>query len=137
MERFLKCSAVDSEPIWEKSSPQLTLVVATPNGWEVQRQQTMRNPLLLGFRITTSTDSNSRHKGSISSLCPSHHCNVGWLSSGAMSLVDVGYSTLYLCRETQPDPILEEATGSECVQAGSIFVDRAMQSHLERKLCSS
>src|SRR5258706_12365252 len=46
-------------------------------------------------------------------------------------------STLYECKETTPKLILEEVRVSECVQAGSVFVDRAAQLMLEAKLQGS
>ncbi len=43
-------------------------------------------------------------------------------------------STLYECKETTPKLILEEVCASECVQAGSVFIDRAARHMLEAKL---
>ncbi len=57
------------------------------------------------------------------------------------AVVDAGGSTvdstLYECKETTPKLILEEVCASECVQAGSVFVDRAAQHMLEAKLQGS
>jgi len=65
-----------------------------------------------------------------------------WLRKGAVfAVVDAGGSTvdstLYKCKETTPELILEEACPSECVQAGSVFIDRAAQHVLEAKLRGS
>ena len=46
-------------------------------------------------------------------------------------------STLYECKETTPKLILEEVCASECVQAGSVFIDRAAQHMLKAKLQGS
>ena len=57
------------------------------------------------------------------------------------AVVDAGGSTvdstLYECKETTPKLILEEVCASECVQAGSVFIDRAAQYMLEAKLQGS
>jgi len=41
---------------------------------------------------------------------------------------------LYECKETTPKLILEEVCASECVQAGSVFIDRAAQQMFKAKL---
>ena len=71
-----------------------------------------------------------------------HSRNPNWLKAGMMfALTDAGGSTvdstLYICKEAAPNIVLEEVCASECVQAGSVFVDRAMQNLLERKLRAS
>ena len=65
-----------------------------------------------------------------------------WLRKGVVfAVVDAGGSTvdstLYECKETTPKLILEEVCASECVQAGSVFIDRAAQRMLEGKLRGS
>lgn len=62
-----------------------------------------------------------------------------WLRKGVVfAVVDAGGSTvdstLYECKEITPKLILEEVCASECVQAGSVFVDRAAQHMLGAKL---
>ena len=53
-------------------------------------------------------------------------------------VVDAGRSTvdstLYECKGTTPKLILEEVYASECVQAGSVFIDRAARHMLVAKL---
>ena len=148
VERFFESNMVNGGVIWERLGSQLTLVVATPNGWEIQQQQTMRDALILGRVLPPDHDPDRLEfvtEGEASvhyALHHHHHRNGDWLSTGTMfALVDAGGSTvdstLYRCREAQPDLILEEACSSECVQAGSVFVDRAMQSHLEDRLSDS
>ena len=44
---------------------------------------------------------------------------------------------MYECKETTPKLILEEVCASECVQAGSVFIDRAAQRMIVAKLQSS
>jgi hypothetical protein len=65
-----------------------------------------------------------------------------WLRNGVVfAVVDAGGSTvdstLYECKQTTPKLILEEVCASECVQAGSVFVDRAAQHLFETKLAGS
>ena len=65
-----------------------------------------------------------------------------WLRKGVVfAVVDAGGSTvdstLYECKETTPKLILQEVCASECVQAGSVFIDRAAQHMLKTKLQGS
>ena len=57
------------------------------------------------------------------------------------AVVDAGGSTvdstLYECKKTTPKLILEEVCASECVQAGSVFIDRAARHMLVAKLHGS
>ena len=46
-------------------------------------------------------------------------------------------STLYECKETTPRLTLEEVRASECIQAGSVFIDRAAEHMLKAKLQGS
>ena len=62
-----------------------------------------------------------------------------WLRRGVVfAVVDAGGSTvdstLYECKEITPKLILEEVCASECVQAGSVFIDRAAEQMLKAKL---
>ena len=65
-----------------------------------------------------------------------------WLRKGVLfAVVDAGGSTvdstLYECKETTPKLVLQEVCASECVQAGSVFIDRAAQHMLKAKLQGS
>ena len=65
-----------------------------------------------------------------------------WLRKGVVvAVVDAGGSTvdstLYKCKGTTPKLILEEVCAGECVQAGSVFIDRAAQYMLKAKLQGS
>ena len=65
-----------------------------------------------------------------------------WLRKGVLfAVVDAGGSTvdstLYECKETTPNLLLQEVCASECVQAGSVFIDRAAQHMLKAKLKGS
>ena len=57
------------------------------------------------------------------------------------AVVDAGGSTvdstLYECKKIAPKLLLEEVCASECVQAGSVFIDRAAQHMLVAKLQGS
>ena len=57
------------------------------------------------------------------------------------AVVDAGGSTvdstLYECKKTTPKLVLEEVCASECVQAGSVFIDRAARHMLVAKLQGS
>ena len=57
------------------------------------------------------------------------------------AVVDAGGSTvdstLYECKKITPKLILEEVCASECVQAGSVFIDRAARHMLVAKLHGS
>ena len=57
------------------------------------------------------------------------------------AVVDAGGSTvdstLYKCKKITPKLLLEEVCASECVQAGSVFIDRAARHMLVAKLHGS
>ena len=65
-----------------------------------------------------------------------------WLRKGVLfAVVDAGGSTvdstLYECKETTPKLVLQEVCASECIQAGSVFIDRAAEHMLKAKLQGS
>ena len=65
-----------------------------------------------------------------------------WLKPGVVFAVcDAGGSTvdstLYHCKASSPKLVLEEVKASECVQAGSVFVDRAAENMIKAKLAGS
>ncbi|KIM19447.1 hypothetical protein M408DRAFT_43717, partial [Serendipita vermifera MAFF 305830] len=65
-----------------------------------------------------------------------------WLAPNTLfAVIDAGGSTvdstLYDCKSIEPKVVLEEARESECTQAGGVFIDRAAEVMLKRKLAGT
>jgi len=144
--RFFERHTPTGTEIWQRLESTITIVLAIPNGWELPQQHRLREAIVQAG-VLPQGFSEDRLKfvteGEASIHYALKHVNdPQWLKEGVMfALMDAGGSTvdstLYICKKTAPDLKLEEARGSECVQAGSVFVDRAMQTFLKRKLAGS
>ncbi|CAG7852131.1 SubName: Full=Uncharacterized protein {ECO:0000313/EMBL:CCA70381.1} [Serendipita indica DSM 11827] len=117
---FFKENTVDGTRIWQRLGERCTIVLATPNGWDTTQQAFLRSAAILGGLLPENFPEERLRKGVIFAV-----------TDAGGSTVD---STLYECKETQPKMILEEVCASECVQAGSVFVDRAAAAMLADKL---
>ena len=144
--RFFERHTPTGTEIWQRLESTITIVLAIPNGWELPQQHRLREAIVQAG-VLPQGFSEDRLKfvteGEASIHYALKHVNdPQWLKEGAMfALMDAGGSTvdstLYICKKTAPELQLEKARGSECVQAGSVFVDRAMQTLLERRLAGS
>jgi hypothetical protein len=143
---FFRTHTIDGEQIWQRLGSQVTIVLAIPNGWEVEQQHVLRQAMQMSGILPVNFDEDRLEfvtEGEASVHYALHHIrNTDWLAQDAMfALTDAGGSTvdstLYVCKQATPSLQLEEACPSECVQAGSVFVDRAMQRILEERLVGS
>ncbi|KAG8804483.1 hypothetical protein FRC16_007892 [Serendipita sp. 398] len=143
---FFKNNTVDGARIWQRLGEKCTIVLATPNGWDTTQQSFLRSAAVLGG-LLPETFPEHRLKFVTEGEASVHYAleysqSNAWLRKGVVfAVMDAGGSTvdstLYECKETQPKMVLEEVCASECVQAGSVFVDRAAASMLSRKLDGS
>ena len=140
---FFKNNTVDGARIWQQLGEKCVYVIATPNGWDTTQQAFLRSAAILGgllpenfaderLRFVTEGEASVHYALEYSQ-------SASWLKKGVIfAVTDAGGSTvdstLYECKETQPKMILEEVCASECVQAGSVFVDRGAAAMLDRKL---
>lgn len=143
---FFKLHTVDGEQIWARIGGQSTIVLAIPNGWEIPQQHLLRKAVVTSGALPGNLEEDRLEfvtEGEASvHYALQHSRNPNWLKSGMMfALTDAGGSTvdstMYICKQATPNIFLEEVCASECVQAGSVFVDRAMHNLLRRKLRTS
>ena len=143
---FFKTHTVDGEQIWTRIGGHSTIILAIPNGWEMPQQHLLRKAVVMSNALPGNSEEDrvdfvTEGEASVH-YALKHSRNPNWLKSGMMfALTDAGGSTvdstMYICKQVTPNILLEEVCASECVQAGSVFVDRAMHNLLERKLRTS
>lgn len=143
---FFKSHTVDGEEIWDRIGAHNTIILAIPNGWEIPQQHLLRKAIVMSGALPANfkddqLDFVTEGEASVH-YALRHSRNPNWLKSGMMfALTDAGGSTvdstMYICKQVTPNILLEEVCASECVQAGSVFVDRAMHNLLEWKLRAS
>ena len=142
---FFERHTPTGKELWQQLKSTITIILAIPNGWELHQQHRLREAVVQGEILPPGFDDQLKFvtEGESSVHYALQHINdPHWLREGVMfAVTDAGGSTvdstLYICTKTAPDLQLEEACGSECVQAGSVFVDRAMRSLLEQRLAGS
>jgi hypothetical protein len=140
---FFKNNTVDGSRIWQRLGEKCTVILATPNGWDTTQQAFLRSAAILGGLLPEDF-AEDRLKFVTEGEASVHYAleysqSSAWLRKGVVfAVTDAGGSTvdstLYECKETLPKMVLEEVCASECVQAGSVFVDRAASFMLDRKL---
>lgn len=140
---FFKNNTVDGARIWTRLGEKCTIILATPNGWDTTQQAFLRSAAILGGLLPEHfPESRLRFvtEGEASVHYALEYSQSGaWLRKGVIfAVTDAGGSTvdstLYECKDTQPKMVLEEVCASECVQAGSVFVDRGAAMMLDDKL---
>lgn len=122
------------------------MVLAVPNGYDVVQQGFLRDVVVLAGVLPTGFDPRRLHFVSEAEASVhyglQHTDGERWLQPGTkFCVLDAGGSTvdttLYKCTAVHPKIELEEVTASECVQAGSVFVDRDAERMLKMKLKDS
>src|SRR5260370_4541007 len=121
---FCRTHTIGGEQIWRRLGPQATIVLAIPNGWEIEQQYVLRKAMQMSGILPENFDEDRLEfvtEGEASVHYALHHIrNPDWLTQGSMfALTDAGGSTvdstLYVCKQTSPSLRLEEACSSECV----------------------
>ncbi|KAH7100091.1 hypothetical protein BKA62DRAFT_801966 [Auriculariales sp. MPI-PUGE-AT-0066] len=117
-----------------------------PNGWDLVQQAFLRDAVVAAGVLPQGHDPErlmfvseaeaSVHYGLL------HTGGYHWLKPGMnFCVLDAGGSTvdttLYKCTAITPKLELQEVTASDCVQAGSVFVDRDAEKMLRIKLAGS
>ncbi|KAG8865486.1 hypothetical protein FRC20_009778 [Serendipita sp. 405] len=135
----------NGQQMWNRLGNQMPIVFCTPNGWDL-RQHAVLTDASIRAGIVTEGNADDRlwflTEGEASVHYSLAHTKTNsWLNKGTIfAVMDVGGSTvdstLYRCQSRSP-LVLEEVCASACVQAGGIFVDRAIREILERKLSGS
>ncbi|KAH7104330.1 hypothetical protein BKA62DRAFT_748745 [Auriculariales sp. MPI-PUGE-AT-0066] len=143
---FFKGHCIDGPTIWDRLKDRVEIVLAIPNGWDLVQQSFLREAIVLAGVLPAGHD--SKRLRFVSEAEASVHFGLAhtggeqWLKPGMkFCVIDAGGSTvdttLYKCAAVTPKLELEEVTASDCVQAGSVFVDRNAENMLRIKLKSS
>jgi hypothetical protein len=164
--QFFEKTTADGKDIWARVRDTIVIVLATPNGWDMREQATLRRAAI---RASLVTNENAGHllQFVTESEASVHYAIANdagkWLKRrGVFAVIDCGGSTvdttIYQCMST--DPLrLQEACPSKCVQvfrslhlpcffnykrvvliiyeAGGIFVNREVEKMLKTKLKNS
>ncbi|PVF96871.1 hypothetical protein CPB86DRAFT_476431 [Serendipita vermifera] len=128
--------------IWNRLENGILIVFCIPNGWGIYQQNIIRDAAIRAG-IVNAENSVQRIKFVTESEASVHYAiahtsNMDWLKERKLfAIIDAGGSTidstLYECKSSQPLQLEEVCTG-DCIQAGGIFVDRAVRRMLENKL---
>lgn len=143
---FFRENSHDGPSIWDRLQDSVEIVLAIPNGWDTVQQGFLKDAVILAGILPE--DYQPRRLQFVSEAEASvhfalQHTESGrWLQPGTnFAVLDAGGSTvdttLYRCTAISPKLQLEEVTASECVQAGSVFVDRDAEKMLKLKLKES
>lgn len=144
--QFFTSTVPDGELIWNRLKNQFIMVFACPNGWDTVEQGFLRSATVQAgilehehpaSRVQFVTEAEASVHFAIEKTEKDR-----WLQVGKnFAVLDAGGSTvdisLYKCTATSPTLHLSEVTSSECIQAGSVFVDRAAEAFLRNKLATS
>ena len=139
-------SLVGREGLFDRLKDNFVVVLAIPNGWDSAQQAFLRDAVVSAGILSVNHDRDrlqfvSEAEASVHFAI--NYARIGnWLREGMqLAVCDAGGSTLdttvYTCISAAPRLQLKETTSSECVQAGSVFVDEAARSFLGGKLASS
>lgn len=132
---FQRCNP-DGAILWQRLRSTFELVFAVPNGWTGTQHVFLRDAVVSAGIFPRNFESPRLAfvpEAEASVHFALDHMNVGpWLRVGSyFAVLDAGGSTVdttvYKCVSLVPRVRLEEVTSSECVQAGSVYVDRAFQ----------
>jgi len=138
--------AVGRGSLCQRLKNNTVVILAIPNGWEDSQQAFLREAVVAAG-ILPFNHARERLQFVSESEASVHFAITyaditSWLRVGTtLAVCDAGGSTVdttvYKCTAEAPNLQLEEVTASECVQAGSAFVDQEAERFLRDKLSSS
>jgi hypothetical protein len=162
-QRFFEATTPNGAEIWTRVRDTITIVLATPNAWDIRQQATLRNAAIMASLVTQEKAGQllqfvTEAEASVHYVLS--HRPGAWLKERTLfAVVDCGGSTVdttvYRCIATSPLS-LKEACPSESVQVlqlsfmtpsrlriklcwhfhetGGVFVERELTKILKRKL---
>ncbi|QRV82821.1 heat shock protein HSP70 family protein [Ceratobasidium sp. AG-Ba] len=121
----------------------MDIIITHPNGWGLEQQQRLRTASIKAG-LTTEGQAATQVKFLSEAEASIHFCieSLGLNSTvspeSKLVVCDAGGSTVdttvYNVKSPRPKLELEEIKGSDCVQAGSIFVDEAASEYIRSAL---
>ncbi|KZV96876.1 hypothetical protein EXIGLDRAFT_400207 [Exidia glandulosa HHB12029] len=139
-------SFADGERLWQRLGTSFELVLTVPNAWSSAEQAFLREAVILANVLPEDFPDNrlafvSEAEASVHFALVKTNIASRLEADTVFAVIDAGGSTVdttvYRCNATGPQLQLVEITGSECVQAGSVFVDEAFEQHLRTSLATS
>ncbi|KIM20210.1 hypothetical protein M408DRAFT_145986 [Serendipita vermifera MAFF 305830] len=141
---FFERTTQDGDAIWARLRDKMIIIQASPNGWGIHEQKTIRTAAVRAGIVSRGT-AEQMIRFIPEAEAAVHYAlarySDDWLEVGTtFAVVDAGGSTVdttvYQCTSIGPLG-LREACPSECVQAGGIFVNRAVEKLLSDRLRGS
>jgi hypothetical protein len=122
-QHFFEATTANGPEIWARLRETLVIVLATPNGWDIREQATLRKAAIMASLVT---EENAGYllqfvtEAEASVHYAVVHQRYDWLKKCTVfAVIDCGGSTVdttvYRCVSTDPLS-LKEACPSECVQ---------------------
>jgi molecular chaperone DnaK (HSP70) len=143
---FFEEHVSQGKSVWEQYFPSMKVVIAHPNGWNVNEQDFLRRAAVTAGYVTSRNASSqiqfvSEAEASVH-FCILHMNKYSAMKPGVAFVVcDAGGSTVdmtvYGVKFKAPRLELEEKGASDCIQAGSIFVDQKAENYLRQFLQST
>ncbi|KAG8823670.1 hypothetical protein FRC18_010692, partial [Serendipita sp. 400] len=144
---FFQETTPNGVAIWNRLSSSIVIILTIPNGWDTRQQGFLKQAAREADIVQSEEDADLRIEFVTEGEASVHYVlgkvnHRTWLKKGTMfAVTDAGGSTvdstLYVCKALEPKLELEEVCASECVQAGGVFVDRAIRALLTEKLSNS
>jgi hypothetical protein len=129
--RYFEKTTPDGAEIWARVRDTTVIVLATPNGWDIRQQASLRKAAVMASLVTE--DNASELLQFVTEAEASVHYVLAkkpgkWLRPRTLfAVIDCGGSTvdtaLYRCISASPLS-LNEACPSECVQVFQLFIHR-------------
>ena len=122
-QRFFETTTADGEEIWVRLRDTMVIVLATPNGWDIREQATLRKASIMAS-LVTEENAGQLLQFVTEAEASVHHVlatpSNDWLKTRTVfAVIDCGGSTVdttvYRCVSTDPLS-LKEACPSNCVQ---------------------
>ncbi|EJD39201.1 hypothetical protein AURDEDRAFT_171789 [Auricularia subglabra TFB-10046 SS5] len=142
-----RSSTPDSRAIWRRVRTSYEIVFAIPNGWGERQQAFFRDVAVRAGLLTPSAIPNrlffvTEAEASVHFVLEHLVADGYKLKVGdVFGVSDIGGSTvdttMYKCEELDPQLRLAEVTASECVQAGSLFLDDLFEKKIRQRLAGS
>ncbi|KIM20662.1 hypothetical protein M408DRAFT_125118 [Serendipita vermifera MAFF 305830] len=140
-QNFFEKTIPNGPQIWARARGTITVVLATPNGWDIREQAVLRRAAIRASLVKEETASQLLQfvtESEASVHFALDHPQNDWIKRNVIfAIIDCGGSTvdttIYRCVSTNPLG-LKEVCPSGCIQAGGIFINREVQKVLERKL---